>query len=41
MLSRSMKDLLTMLKQHGIKDESLLEAMSKVPRELFIDEALS
>ncbi len=41
MLSRSMKDLLTMLKQHGINDERLLEAMSKVPRELFIDEALS
>ncbi|OAT34610.1 protein-L-isoaspartate(D-aspartate) O-methyltransferase [Proteus myxofaciens] len=41
MLSRSMKDLLTMLKEHGIKDESLLEAISKVPREHFIDEALS
>ncbi|WP_368940102.1 protein-L-isoaspartate(D-aspartate) O-methyltransferase [Proteus mirabilis] len=41
MLSRSMKDLLTMLKQHGINDERLLEAISKVPRELFIDEALS
>ena len=31
MLSRSMKDLLTMLKQHGINDERLLEAMSKYP----------
>lgn len=41
MLSRSMKDLLTMLKEHGIKDESLLEAIIKVPREHFIDEALS
>lgn len=41
MLSRSMKDLLTMLKEHGIKDECLLEAISKVPREHFIDEALS
>ena len=35
MLSRSMKDLLTILKQHGIKDESLLEAMIKVPESFY------
>ena len=37
MLSRSMKDLLTMLKQHGINDERLLEAMSKsTPRAILL-----
>ncbi|MGP1930523.1 MAG: protein-L-isoaspartate(D-aspartate) O-methyltransferase [Arsenophonus sp. ET-YP4-MAG3] len=41
MLKRSMRDLLTKLRHQGIKDEGLLAAIAKVPREHFVDEALS
>ncbi|MDR5611980.1 MAG: protein-L-isoaspartate(D-aspartate) O-methyltransferase [Arsenophonus sp.] len=41
MLKRSMRDLLTLLRHQGIKDEGLLAAIAKVPRERFVDEALS
>ncbi|MDR5618202.1 protein-L-isoaspartate(D-aspartate) O-methyltransferase [Arsenophonus sp.] len=41
MLKRSMRDLLTQLRHQGIKDEGLLAAIAKVPRERFVDEALS
>ncbi|WGL94893.1 protein-L-isoaspartate(D-aspartate) O-methyltransferase [Arsenophonus nasoniae] len=41
MLKRSMRDLLTQLRHQGIKDEALLAAIAKVPRERFVDEALS
>ncbi|MCW7550285.1 protein-L-isoaspartate(D-aspartate) O-methyltransferase [Photorhabdus sp. APURE] len=41
MLSRAMKNLLTQLRQQGIKDERLLAAISAVPRERFVDEALA
>ncbi|MBD2802121.1 protein-L-isoaspartate(D-aspartate) O-methyltransferase [Xenorhabdus sp. M] len=41
MLSRSMKNLLTQLRQQGIHNEHLLEIIAKVPRESFVDEALS
>ena len=33
--------LLNYLSQHGIRDDKVLQAMASVPRELFIDEALS
>lgn len=36
-----MKDLLAQLRQQGIHDERLLDAISQVPRERFVDEALS
>lgn len=36
-----MKELLAQLRQQGIHDERLLEALSQVPRERFVDEALS
>lgn len=36
-----MRDLLTQLRHQGIKDEGLLAAIAKVPRERFVDEALS
>lgn len=36
-----MKELLAQLRQQGIHDERLLEALSQVPRECFVDEALS
>ncbi|EKT54046.1 protein-L-isoaspartate(D-aspartate) O-methyltransferase [Providencia sneebia] len=36
-----MKELLAQLRQQGIHDENLLEALSQVPRERFVDEALS
>lgn len=36
-----MKDLLAQLRQQGIHDERLLDAISMVPRERFVDEALS
>lgn len=36
-----MKDLLAQLRQQGIQDERLLDAISQVPREQFVDEALS
>ncbi|PHM35714.1 protein-L-isoaspartate(D-aspartate) O-methyltransferase [Xenorhabdus innexi] len=41
MLSRLMKNLLTQLHKQGIHDEHLLEVISKVPRECFVDEALA
>lgn len=41
MLKRSMRDLLTQLRHQGIKDEGILAAIAKVPRERFVDEALS
>ncbi|EMF4711803.1 MULTISPECIES: protein-L-isoaspartate(D-aspartate) O-methyltransferase [Providencia] len=36
-----MKELLAQLRQQGIHDERLLDALSQVPRERFVDEALS
>lgn len=36
-----MKELLVQLRQQGIHDERLLDALSQVPRERFVDEALS
>ena len=36
-----MKELLAQLRQQGIHDECLLDAISLVPRERFVDEALS
>ncbi|WP_333988049.1 protein-L-isoaspartate(D-aspartate) O-methyltransferase [Providencia huaxiensis] len=36
-----MKELLAQLRQQGIHDERLLDAISLVPRERFVDEALS
>ncbi|HEQ1857953.1 TPA: protein-L-isoaspartate(D-aspartate) O-methyltransferase [Providencia alcalifaciens] len=36
-----MKELLAQLRQQGIHDERLLDALALVPRERFIDEALS
>lgn len=36
-----MKELLAQLRQQGIQDERLLDALSQVPRERFVDEALS
>ncbi|PHM27955.1 protein-L-isoaspartate(D-aspartate) O-methyltransferase [Xenorhabdus budapestensis] len=41
MLSRSMKNLLTQLRQQGIQNEHLLDVISRVPRECFVDEALA
>ncbi|MFP3019277.1 MAG: protein-L-isoaspartate(D-aspartate) O-methyltransferase [Arsenophonus sp.] len=41
MLKKSMRDLLIQLRHQGIKDEALLAAIAKVPREYFVDEALS
>ncbi|MGP1928700.1 MAG: protein-L-isoaspartate(D-aspartate) O-methyltransferase [Arsenophonus sp. NC-WZS1-MAG3] len=41
MLKRSIRDLLIQLRYQGIKDECLLAAIAKVPRERFVDEALS
>ncbi|OCQ54663.1 Protein-L-isoaspartate O-methyltransferase [Photorhabdus australis subsp. thailandensis] len=39
--SRAMQNLLTQLRQQGVKDERLLAAISAVPRERFVDEALA
>ena len=39
MLSRRVEMLLDYLRQHGIADESILRAISLVPREQFVDEA--
>lgn len=39
MLSRRVEMLLDYLRQHGIADESILRAVSLVPREQFVDEA--
>ena len=36
-----MKELLAQLRQQGIHDERLLDALALVPRERFVDEALS
>ncbi|MBC8945457.1 MULTISPECIES: protein-L-isoaspartate(D-aspartate) O-methyltransferase [Xenorhabdus] len=41
MLSRLMKNLLTQLRQQGIQNEHLLDVISRVPRECFVDEALA
>ncbi|XZQ55286.1 MAG: protein-L-isoaspartate(D-aspartate) O-methyltransferase [Arsenophonus sp.] len=41
MIKESIRDLLTQLRHQGIKDESLLSVIEKVPREYFIDEAFS
>lgn len=41
MITGLMKELLAQLRQQGIHDERLLEALSQVPRERFVDEALS
>ena len=41
MITGLMKDLLAQLRQQGIHDERLLDAISLVPRERFVDEALS
>ncbi|MGP1923794.1 MAG: protein-L-isoaspartate(D-aspartate) O-methyltransferase [Arsenophonus sp. NEOnobi-MAG3] len=41
MLKRSIRDLLAQLGNQGIKDECLLAAIAKIPRERFVDEALS
>ncbi|SQJ28780.1 Protein-L-isoaspartate O-methyltransferase [Serratia rubidaea] len=40
MVSKSMQTLLAQLRQQGIQDERLLQAMAAVPRERFVDEAL-
>ena len=39
MVSKRIQDLLNQLRAQGIKDEQVLEALSRVPREKFIDEA--
>ncbi|MEI9535514.1 protein-L-isoaspartate(D-aspartate) O-methyltransferase [Moellerella wisconsensis] len=41
MISGGMRELLAQLHQQGINDERLLEAISQVPRERFVDEALA
>ncbi|MGP1932010.1 MAG: protein-L-isoaspartate(D-aspartate) O-methyltransferase, partial [Arsenophonus sp. ET-DL12-MAG3] len=41
MIKESIRDLLTQLRHQGIKNESLLSVIEKVPREHFIDEAFS
>ncbi|OCG02295.1 protein-L-isoaspartate(D-aspartate) O-methyltransferase [Gilliamella sp. wkB112] len=41
MLTPKMQSLITLLRQQGIKDERVLTAIASIPRELFIDEALS
>ncbi|AGB81131.1 Protein-L-isoaspartate O-methyltransferase [Serratia rubidaea] len=40
MVSKPMQTLLAQLRQQGIQDEKLLQAMAAVPRERFVDEAL-
>lgn len=39
MVSKRVQDLLNQLRAQGIKNEHVLDAMSRVPRERFIDEA--
>lgn len=39
MVNKPMQTLLTQLRQQGIQDERLLQAMAAVPRERFVDEA--
>lgn len=41
MVNKRMQTLLMQLRQQGIQDERLLQALEAVPRERFIDEALS
>lgn len=41
MIRRVVQDLITQLRQAGIRDERLLQAMTAVPRENFVDEALT
>ena len=41
MIRRVVQDLITQLRQAGIRDERLLQAMAAVPRENFVDEALT
>lgn len=41
MQSLKMQSLIKLLRQHGIKDERVLTAIASIPREHFIDEALS
>lgn len=41
MFRKKMQSLLTQLQRKGIKDEAILKAMAFIPRERFIDEALS
>lgn len=40
MVNRRMRNLLEQLRQQGIEDERLLQAIEAVPRERFVDEAL-
>ncbi len=39
MVNKRMQTLLTQLRQQGILDERLLQAIEAVPRERFVDEA--
>lgn len=41
MSNKQLKTLLNLLRQQGIKDEKVLDAIAVTPREFFIDEALS
>ena len=41
MQSLKMQSLIKLLKQQGIKDNRVLSAIASIPRELFVDEALS
>ena len=41
MVNKRMQTLLMLLRQQGIHDERLLQAIEAVPRERFVDEALS
>lgn len=41
MVNKRMQTLLMLLRQQGIRDERLLQALEAVPRERFVDEALS
>ncbi|WP_392565872.1 protein-L-isoaspartate(D-aspartate) O-methyltransferase [Utexia brackfieldae] len=41
MFNKKMQSLLTQLRQLGIKDDAVLKAIALIPRERFIDEALS
>lgn len=41
MVNKRMQTLLMLLRQQGIRDERLLQAVEAVPRERFVDEALS
>ncbi|PVF12181.1 protein-L-isoaspartate(D-aspartate) O-methyltransferase, partial [Yersinia pestis] len=41
MVNKRMQTLLMQLRQQGIHDERLLQAIEAVPRERFVDEALA